>query len=219
MKDVALCYTCRVKHQIHEEPERQWPEFQEFALRHPGHKLGLVNGWDVPSTVTGWRTWKDNSDVRQAFGAPATITITLAGLASGAASCQESTAVDNTTNLYLDALVYLAIRTGAGAMANDMAIYIYGAGSEDGANYTDNATGSNAALTLRSPTNLEPLAVISTPTSATTYKKVFSVARAFGGILPKRWSIIVNNFTGQSLDATPANHTAEYSGFYSTVTG
>lgn len=148
--------------------------------------------------------------IKSLYGTSTSITITLASLASG--SSRESAAVDNTTNLFLDALVYLAIPLATGTPAGDKAIYVYAAGSEDGTNYGDNATGSDAAITLRSPTNLRLIGVINTPDSgAVTYKShPISVAAAFGGFLPRKWSIIVQNATGLALGTT---------GFTSTYTG
>lgn len=150
------------------------------------------------------------------FASSSSITCTLASLAS--ASARESTVIDNGTNLYVDALVYLAVKLQTGTPSADKAVYVYAYGSEDGTNYTDNATGSDAAVTMRSPTNLRLLGVINTPDSgALTYKGVFPVAVAFGGILPRKWGIVVQNVTGIALDATEGNHTKSYTGLYTTV--
>ena len=147
------------------------------------------------------------------------ITITLASLASSATASRESTSIVNTTNLYIDAMVYLAIPLQTGTPANDKAIYVYFYESEDGTNYTDNATGTDAALTLRSPTNLRGPFVISTPDSGSlTYKAVIgSVASFFGGVMPRKWGIVVNNFTGLTLNATEGNLIKTYSGILETI--
>lgn len=147
------------------------------------------------------------------------ITITLASLASSATASRESTSIVNTTNLYIDAMVYLAIPLQTGTPANDKAIYVYFYESEDGTNYTDNATGTDAALTLRSPTNLRGPFVISTPDSgALTYKAVIgSVASFFGGVMPRKWGIVVNNFTGLTLNATEGNLIKTYTGITETI--
>jgi len=156
------------------------------------------------------------SDIKLAYPVAANITITLASLASG--SARESTAIDNTSNLYLDAEVYLALKLQTGSPSSDKAIYIYGAASADGTNYTDNATGSDAAITLRAPTNLRLLGVIATPDSgALTYKFVIGSVVAVWGFLPPKWSIIVVNKTGIAFDATEGNHTKQYRAMYQTV--
>lgn len=140
------------------------------------------------------------------------ITCSLASLGSGLA--QESTALDNTTNLYDDAMVYLAIKSHESTTpTGDACCYVYAYGSEDGTNYNDTCTGSNAAVTLTSPTNLRLLGTVSMPAAATTYKQIFpSVALSFGGIMPRKWGIVVKNSTGAALDATEGDHTKSYTG-------
>ena len=157
-----------------------------------------------------------------AYAASAAITLSLApagvGLADG--NARESASIDNTSNLYLDVLVQLQIKLAAGGPGNNKAIFVYAAGSEDGTAFTDNATGTDAAITLRAPTNLQRIGVILTPDSgALTYKsKPMSVAAAFGGVLPRKWSIIVQNKTGLAFDGTEGNHTKSYTGLTTTTT-
>lgn len=158
------------------------------------------------------------ANVKLEWGVATNITITLASLATSTA--RECTAVDNTSDKYEDAEVYLAVKLAAGSPGSDKAIYIYAYGSMDGTNYTDNATGSNTALTLRAPSNLRLLAAIATPDSgALTYKFVIgSVAAAFGGLLPPKWGIVVQNMTNLAFDSTEGNIIKQYRGIYHTVT-
>jgi hypothetical protein len=158
------------------------------------------------------------ANVKLEYGTSTDITITVGSLA--AASARESTAIDNTSDKFEDAEVYLALKLQAGSPSSDKSIYIYSYGSEDGSNYTDNATGSDAAITLRVPSNLRLSAVIACPDSgALTYKIVIgSIAAAFGGLLPPKWGIVVLNKTGIAFDATAGNHTKKYRGVYHTVT-
>lgn len=146
------------------------------------------------------------------LGSTTSLTATIDSLASG--SARESTAVDNTSNLFLDALVYLAIQLAAGSPTGDKRINVYVYGSVDGSNYTDNATGVDAALTLRSPTNLIFLGSIECPDSgALTYKGVFgSIAAAFAGVLPPKWGIVIENQTGLAFAAS--GHTKQYRGMH-----
>lgn len=160
-----------------------------------------------------------NADVKEAMGTSTSITMTLASLASSATAAREGTAVDNSSNLYLDAFWYLAFKLQTGSPANDKAIYQYVYGSEDGTNYTDNATGSDAAVTLRVPSNLPLVGTIQAPDSgALTYKgHPVAVASAFDGILPRKWGPVVRNYTGVTGSATEGDHTKTYSGLYATV--
>jgi hypothetical protein len=158
-------------------------------------------------------------DIKQVFGTSTALTITLASLASSATAGRESTAVDNTSNLFLDAHVFVQIALQAGTPANDKAVYVYLAASEDGAEYTDNATGSDAAITLRDPTNLRLLGVINCPDSGgLTYKShLMSVAAACGGMMPRKWNVVVRNYTGVTFSATAGDHEVRYTGIYANV--
>jgi hypothetical protein len=142
----------------------------------------------------------------------ANFTLTLASLAQAAA--RESTAIDNGTNAYINALVRVQVKLQTGTPASDLTVYVYAYGSEDGTNYTDNATGSDAAITLRTPPAARLLGTIPTPDSgALTYKSnPFPVARAFGGVMPRKWGIIVLNRTNIAFDTTEGNHAYSYTG-------
>jgi hypothetical protein len=161
------------------------------------------------------------SNVKEALGTSGqTFTCTLASLASSATAGRESTAIDNTSDLFLDVLVMLKVKTSASALANDKAVYVYVYGTVDGGTtYTDTATGSDAAITLTDPTEMVQLGTVFCPASSTTYKGgPWSVARAFGGFVPAKWGIVVRNYTGQNLDSTEGNHAKLYQGIYATVT-
>ena len=147
------------------------------------------------------------------------LTITLASLASSATAGRESFQVDNTTNKYLDAMVYLEIpTTAATTAANDKAIYVYAYGGLGADDFTDTATGSDAAITLKTPTNLRMMQVISTPDTSTTYKSVIgSVANVFGGNMPKYWGVVVQNFSALTFNGTEGNFTKHYVGITNTV--
>jgi hypothetical protein len=144
-------------------------------------------------------------------------TCTLASLASAAA--RASTAIDNTTNLFLDVLVFVAIKTASSGVSATGYVNVYVYGTVDGgANYTEGATGTDAAITLTAPPNARLVGVINCVANATTYKGgPMSVAAAFGGALPDHWGIIVENRTGNTLDATEGNHQKTYQGVLSQV--
>jgi hypothetical protein len=159
------------------------------------------------------------ASIKEAFGTNGqAITCTLASLASSATAGRESTVIDNTTNLFLDVLVSLTVKLQAGTPANDKAVYVYAYGTvNDGTDYTDGATGSDAAFTPTDPPNVRLIGVISAPASAGTYKGgPFSVAAAFGGVLPAKWGIVVRNYTGIALSATEGDHKKLYQGVYAT---
>ena len=151
------------------------------------------------------------ADIKSKYGTATSITCTINSLASSSTAGRESTAVDNTTNLYLDALVTVKLVYPNLAPANDKAVYIWAYGWDE-TNYTGGCTGSDAAYTRDDPTVLRLIGVVPTPTqNKTYYGGPFSVAAAFGGILPSKWGIVVQNYSGQTLST---GCTATYVGIH-----
>ncbi len=146
------------------------------------------------------------------YGTTTNITITLASLANNAA--RQSNSIDNSSDLFLDAEVYLAIPLQAGTPANDLIINIWMYGSHDGTNFGDPASGTDSAITIRNPTNLRgPFPLNAPDAGALTYKAFIpSVAQFFGGIMPIRWGIVVENRTNIAFNATEANFVKQYRG-------
>ena len=144
-------------------------------------------------------------------GAASAVTITIASLA--AASYQQSTAVDNGTNLYQDALITGKLKTGAsGTTATGYCtLYFYG---YDGTQYSNNATGTDGAFTPDLQANLLPLYTLAMQANATTYYlPPLSVCEWTGLLwLPQKWGLILYNNTGHALDTTAGNHVLEYQG-------
>ncbi|HEY9014437.1 MAG TPA: hypothetical protein VIM84_05200 [Gemmatimonadales bacterium] len=159
------------------------------------------------------------ANILQELGSTTNFTLTLASLASSATAGRESTAVDNTSNKYLDYICQVSVKLQTGTPASDKAVYIFAYGSVDGTNYTDNATGSDAAITLRDPTALRLVNVIPCPDAgALTYEsQPFSIAHAFGGVMPAKFGIVVRNYTGVTLSATESDHFYKYRGVYESV--
>lgn len=163
------------------------------------------------------------ADRKLAYATAASMTITLTSLGS-AAYC-ESTAVDNGTNLYLDAFV--GGRVQIGAVTADGQIEFYAYGSWDGTLYTAGLTGSNAAITwgttggVDSYNDLVPLgsvAVDTTDDNDDVKFGPFSIAAAFGGRVPPKWGVVVKNSTGVAFHATGTNNEMKYRGVYETIT-
>jgi hypothetical protein len=148
------------------------------------------------------------------YGASAALTMTLASLATDSSliAGQESTAIDNTSDLAVDSLVGGKVTTGTSPTAAKQ-IEVWAIGSYDGTTYSGGATGSNATF---SPTGEKTLLKLLTiiPTDATSNHSYawgpFSVAQAFGGTMPKKWSIFIVHNTGVNLNATAGNHEVKY---------
>lgn len=155
------------------------------------------------------------ADLRQKYGTEAqAITVTLASLASAAS--RESTAIDNSSNLFRDVLVMLRAKNHAStAPTGDKAIYVYVYGTVDTALplYPDAVTGTDAGITIDSPTHLKALGVLLFTAAAQTKNGgPWNVAAAFGGRVPSKWGIVIQNATGASLDASEASFKKEYQG-------
>jgi hypothetical protein len=154
--------------------------------------------------------------VKPAYSGSATaLTITLASLANNA--YRQSTAVDNSTNLYIDALITGKIETGSGSSATGyVSLYLFG---YDGTEYSNNAGASDAAFTPDAQANLLPIYTLSTPAASTEYYLPPILVATFAGLLwlPQKWGIIVLNATGAALNATSGNHLIEYQGINTTV--
>lgn len=148
------------------------------------------------------------------YGTSTAITCTLASLADSATVGRQSTVVDNTSNLYDDALLFIQVKT-AGTLATPFAVYVYIFGSEDGTNYIadDGVIGAtDAAYTVNAASNLKGPFIINTPVTAKIYATTVSVASCFGGIMPRKWGFVVVNDSGAALSATEGDHLKSYTG-------
>ncbi len=140
------------------------------------------------------------------YGTSTVLTTTnLQSLASSNTAGWQSAAIDNSSDLALGALIYVSATLAAGSPANDKTIYVSVYQSEDGTNYSDNATGSEGTLTRRDPTNFQLIGSTACPTSgALTYKQVFIFAPA---TMPRKWGVYINNFTGLAFTAAVVSYT------------
>jgi hypothetical protein len=151
------------------------------------------------------------ANVKLVYAAPVTLTLTSANLATSATGGWQSDGQDNTSNLYIDALVQVRLAAVNTAPGNNKAIYIYAFGVADGAttDYTGtgaaNATGAVGTLTFPditvSPVVAPQIGTIPYTTQNTAiFSSVFSIGRGFGGILPSKYSIGMVNYSGMTLN-------------------
>jgi len=148
------------------------------------------------------------------------ITCTLASLANNAA--RESTAILNTSVLHLDDLVQVRIDLAdGGTIASDKKVYVYAYGTVDLTTpiYPDRVTGTDAAIVLDAPTQLKLIGVIECAAYVTVTKTIFtseplSVAKAFDGIMPQKWGIVVENKTSIAFRASETNQKKIFQGVW-----
>src|SRR5580700_9781428 len=139
------------------------------------------------------------------------VTCTITGLASG--SQRASTAVDNTSNTFIDALAAVKIKTAASSTSSTGYVDVYAFGTSDGgSDYSGGASGTDGAYSGQLSA-LFKLGRIAAVANSTTYVGgPWSVAAAFGGTLPDHWGIAVDNESGATLDASVGS--AWYQGVY-----
>lgn len=156
------------------------------------------------------------------YSSNTSITCSVASTASSSTfvAGRESTQIDNTSTLYMDALVQGKVTVGTTPTANtQIGIYVWGADTSLATTAIDVLDGTDSAETLTNTgvlfSALKPGAVI-TVTAATSdvgYNFApFSVAALFGGVMPKFWGLYVAHNTGVNLNATGGNHAFSFNG-------
>lgn len=145
------------------------------------------------------------ADIKQAYANNASLTVTLDSLANGSGRC--STAVDNSTNLYIASDIRVKIVSGSSGVSASGYVSVYLVRSDDGTNYDDAFGGTDAALT---PNNAYWLGDINVTANSTTYHKVFDT-QELGITLSKKWAIAVVNNSGAALGTgNTITHTQKY---------
>lgn len=144
------------------------------------------------------------------YGTRAALTITLASLANNA--YREATEVDNSTDKAVDGVLHGKITTGTSPTSGN-AITVYVSGSDGTTARPGNLSGSDAGVTPASEQLQWEVAryIVVDATSNHTYEfYIGSIAALFGGVMPKKFSVIVLNGSGVALNATAGNHDIEY---------
>lgn len=147
------------------------------------------------------------------YGTTTAMTITLTGLASDSnlVAGRQSTVAANGSDDAIDALVGGKVTTGTTPTASRQ-IEVWLFGSYDDTEYSGGAGASDAALTPDAKTLLKLLTIIPTVnTSDKAYRwGPFSVAQAFGGVMPENWGVYIVHNTAVNLNATASNHEVHY---------
>jgi hypothetical protein len=146
------------------------------------------------------------------YSTSVSFTMTLAALAADAA--RESDSIDNSTAKFDDYMIGLDIAANAaGTLADQQAVYIYLAGSIEGTTFTEPATGADSAIVVATNTNLTLAKILNAHAAGTTYSiNIPSVSSCFGGVIPKKFSVIIDNQTNAALNGTEANHAKWWTG-------
>lgn len=160
------------------------------------------------------------ADIKTAYGtAEQSIDLFTANPCNNGA-WRESDSVDNTSNLFLDAICRVRVGVGAGTPGTDKCVYVYVYGLA-GTTYPEGTTGNEGTFTAHTGSeNLVLAGVVNITAASQTRDFVFSVANCFGGTLPSIWGVVVFNNCGinttKADDASYAS-TCTYQGVYATV--
>lgn len=112
------------------------------------------------------------------------------------------------TNDPLDVLLEVAVTPGT--VGGNKQLLVFAQGSLDGANFE---TGPVSGTTLTDEPNLTYVGTVPLATNATLQRGTFSLAAAFGGVLPQAAKIIVRNDSGAALAASGNDvYTSEVTG-------
>ena len=143
------------------------------------------------------------------YGANTAITFDISSLATSSTflAGRESTQIDNTTNMYVDAIVTCDGITGHASTAptiGQMAqLYVWGSDISLATTAIDTLDGTDSAETLSHTAVLQSLrsvasTIVTVATAALVYPILpFSVAQLFGGVMPKFWGLyFAHNHTG-----------------------
>jgi len=144
-----------------------------------------------------------------------TFDISSLGTSSTFVAGRESTEIDNTSNLYVDAIVNIDQITGHASTAPTIGqvirLYLWGSDTSLGTTPIDVLDGVDSAETLTHVGVLNSLilareAAVTVATAGLVYPMMpFSVASFFGGALPKFWGLfLAHNHTGALAAAQSA---------------
>jgi hypothetical protein len=168
------------------------------------------------------------ASIKIAYSSATTITMDLSALATSTTFVAgvESAQIDNTTNLYDDAIVQGLFTVGTTPTTNtSLNVYVWGSHTSLATTALDVLDGTSSAETFASATalvNAVYLAsvnpVIATTSDTSYIVKPFGVAQFFGGVLPQYWGLYVAHNMVAALRTNASNTDSfKYTGITYTV--
>ena len=106
-----------------------------------------------------------------------------------------SNTITHSTNDPLDVLVEVAAACTATPTGNKQVV-VFAKGSIDGTNFT---SGPESGTTTTDEPDLNFVGSVPINTTATTHRKLFSLAAAYGGVLPISTKLVLKNDLGVAL--------------------
>jgi len=139
---------------------------------------------------------------KQVVGAGTSLTVTGLSTLASATYCV-SNAYDLTANQPIDLVVELAAATTNSPSGNQQ-VMVFAQASWDGTNYQ---SGPTSGTTTTDEPNLTFLGVLPIASSSVTERKGFSVAQAYGGVLPAKVKFVFKNDLGVALTSASVQTT------------
>lgn len=134
--------------------------------------------------------------VKQVVGSRTSLTTSALNSLASATFVSCGTITHN-TNQPLDVLV--EVTATPGTVSGNKQLLVYAKASLDGSNQT---TGPETGTAVTDEPNLYFVGALPLNTSSTTQTKVFSLAAAYGGLLPYASEIVLRNDSGAALNAS-----------------
>jgi hypothetical protein len=149
------------------------------------------------------------STVKSLYAAAATITCSIQGKTSGQG--ERGAAIDNSSNLYLDALMTFGVLIGTFTAPANFVVFTYSS-ADDAGNYETGGATDAAYNTIRNDEH-GPSINTATYTNTTTFFGVGTVAwTSRGFVLPRNWGPLFSQTNCGTLSATEGNHTKKFQG-------
>lgn len=172
-----------------------------------------------------WLDWRPNADVKLAYAADAAMTMDLSALNSSSTFTlgRESTAVDNTANLYLDFRItgtYIAGTTPTTPAETRLYLIIP---TDDTPAWPDVFDGTDSNETVTNSNILDTLPMLWSGTVGTTSNQTYPIISAMTvaqvlGFCPSRWGLFFTHFHTAALKTDAGNTNSIYrQGLYATV--
>lgn len=220
----ALCHDCRHRHALRANNAPQ--DWLDWNARHPSHRTDMADAPDGEwRDDASWRNYAPNADVKIAYGASATITISPENVASSSTFVAgvESDVIDNTSNKYVDAIVGGTWTCGTTpTTATQVLVYVISV-RDDAPTYPDVFDGTASAETLTSAgvgrgfAKLGAVIDVDSTNSNRAYDVLFTVAALFSGVMPLKWVLFITHNTAVNSNSTAGNHVWKYTGITYTV--
>ena len=134
--------------------------------------------------------------VKQAVGTRTALTTSALNSLASATFVSAGTITHN-TNQPIDVLI--EVTATPGTVSGNKQLLVYAKASLDGTNQT---TGPETGTTVTDEPNLYFVGALPLNTNSTTQTRIFSLAAAYGGVLPYASEIVLRNDSGAALNAS-----------------